>query len=73
MKDKKEKELDANAWKLVNVHGIPYQTNGSDCGVFCCTFMDYVSSNLEFDFSQENMPLFRKRLALCIMKKKIVL
>jgi len=38
----------------------PYQENGQDCGVFVCTFAEYLSRNMEFNFDQSHMPSFRQ-------------
>ena len=53
----------------ININ-IPIQTNGSDCGVFCCEFASYLSKGIELTFTQNDMPLFRKKICLAILKKE---
>lgn len=43
---------------------IPRQENGSDCGVFMCTFAEYQSRDKPYDFRQGDMNYFRKRMML---------
>ena len=45
---------------------IPKQNNGFNCGVFVC-MLNYIFPGLELSFCQEDMPHFRKRIALSIM------
>ncbi|THD22445.1 Sentrin-specific protease 2 [Fasciola hepatica] len=53
-KDKKGHPLlDSDSWKLVNTEdSVPQQMNGSDCGVFMCTYGEFLSRNARFTFSQ---------------------
>jgi sentrin-specific protease 1 len=58
-------------WELVpTLPTVPQQSNGSDCGVFSCMFADYISEDLPLQFSQADMPHFRQRLALQILRKQ---
>jgi Ulp1 family protease len=58
-------------WELVpTLPTVPQQSNGSDCGVFSCMFADYISEDLSLQFSQADMPHFRQRLALQILRKQ---
>lgn len=42
--DKKKVPLDVDAWDLSFAPpGVPRQTNCIDCGVFTCTFADYIA------------------------------
>lgn len=41
----------------------------SDCGVFTCTYAERLSRRREFDFSQDDMELIRKRMVLGIVNK----
>ena len=52
---------------------IPQQNNGYDCGVFACHFAECAGRGSSIDFSQSDMPYFRKRMILEIMNKKIAL
>ncbi|XP_049848276.1 sentrin-specific protease 1-like [Schistocerca gregaria] len=49
---------------------IPYQQNGSDCGVFVCMYMDCISRNAPFNFSQADMPKIRRHMLLSIVSNK---
>ena len=41
----------------------PQQENGFDCGVFTCQFMETLSRGEEFfNFTQKDMPYFRRRM-----------
>lgn len=44
------------------------QHDGSACGVFICKFADYAARGAKIDFKQENIPYFRKRMAIEILK-----
>merc|ERR1719352_1914517 len=46
----------------------PLQQNGSDCGVFCCKVGDYLSRDIQIDFSQEDVKYFRKRMIFEILR-----
>lgn len=65
--DKKKQELDQENWTCVDYRGgkdpdIPAQENGSDCGVFACTYAEYLTRPAKFNFSQKNMSYFRKKM-----------
>ena len=51
---------------------IPYQTNGSDCGVFALQYAEHVSRDAAFDFDQQDMPFLRLKTAADIMSLTIV-
>ncbi|KAI7862089.1 Senp1 mutant in complex with sumo-1 [Spinellus fusiger] len=69
--DKKKKVLDTSDWTLESPKNIPHQKNGSDCGVFTCTFAERLSRNLPFDFTQKDMVLIRRRMVFDISQKHI--
>lgn len=51
---------------------IPQQNNGSDCGVFCCKFAEFLARRMKIhsnSLSQKDMPLCRKRMLLEICGK----
>lgn len=50
----------------------PTQQNGFDCGVFTCTMAEYLSRNMPLLFSQEDMPLIRRRMAYEIGTGKLL-
>lgn len=49
----------------------PRQTNGYDCGVFVCRYADCLSRKSTFDFTQEDMPAFRKQIKSQILRGSI--
>ncbi|XP_025192463.1 sentrin-specific protease 1-like [Melanaphis sacchari] len=59
-------------WKMVTVSDIPYQENGHDCGVFVCTYAEYLARDAAFNFSQRHMKSFRQLIAYELTVKKLV-
>lgn len=57
-------ELNPLEWKQYSMaaEDIPQQGNGSDCGMFTCKYADYMSRGQPMSFSQQHMPLFRKKM-----------
>ena len=67
---------DSGDWTASRLHGGPeplshhvwnkrqvgQQSNGSDCGVFTLKVADYYSQNAPLDFSQADVPYFRKHI-----------
>lgn len=68
VKDKSGQEIDVSSWELDFVEDLPEQQNGFDCGVFMIKYADFYSRGLGLQFSQENMPYFRRRTAKEILK-----
>ncbi|XP_014279148.1 sentrin-specific protease 1 isoform X3 [Halyomorpha halys] len=54
--------LDLIDWKVQNIKNIPQQMNGSDCGIFACTYAEYCSRRAPFDFDQSKMQYFRRKM-----------
>lgn len=73
-KDKKKQDFDDENWRLVNSYseGIPQQKNCSDCGVFACTYAEYLTRQAKLKFSQEQMPYFRKKMIYEIITQQIL-
>ncbi|XP_047098399.1 sentrin-specific protease 1-like [Schistocerca piceifrons] len=71
--DKRNDEFNYDGWKTENVKEIPQQVNTSDCGVFCCVYSDCICRNASFNFSQEDMPYFRKKIVYEILSKKLMI
>jgi len=68
--DKKKVAFDTSDWTdlaFKSQSGNPRQQNGHDCGVFMARTADYLSRNGLLDFSQANMPYFRRRMVLEIL------
>lgn len=74
MSDKKKQEFSDSGWQLLNRSndGIPLQNNCSDCGVFACIYAEHLTRQADLDFSQEDMPYFRKRMIYEITKQTIL-
>jgi len=70
-KDKKKSELCLDGWRFSCLQDIPQQMNGSDCGMFTCKFAEYASRRAPINFSQDNMPYFRRRMIYEIIKLKL--
>jgi Ulp1 family protease len=50
----------------------PKQSNFSDCGVFICKFMDYITRERRFDFSQNDMEYFRILIGVELIKGTVL-
>lgn len=72
--DKLQKPLEAmSTWRKINMGtSVPQQSNGSDCGVFLCTYAEFLSRDAEFTFSQEDMPNIRKRMMYEILTRQLL-
>lgn len=73
--DKKKQDLDDENWRLLDQYhteGIPRQQNCSDCGVFACTYAEYLTRQAKLNFSQEHMPYFRKKMIYELVTKRIL-
>ncbi|XP_075212918.1 sentrin-specific protease 1-like isoform X2 [Lycorma delicatula] len=71
--DKKSKQFDISSWKTKNMADIPQQMNGSDCGMFACTFAEYKCRNAKINFSQEDMPYFRRKMVYEILTARLMI
>lgn len=60
---KRQETLETSGWAQFVPHDIPHQQNAHDCGMFMCTFADYISREQSFEFGQEDMPHLRRRMA----------
>lgn len=80
--------IDIVAWRWYNLYltpdkltygfplfsqDIPQQMNGSDCGMFACTFAEFSSRNAPYTFTQAHMPYLRRKAALEILTGKLLL
>jgi len=50
----------------------PQQENGADCGIFACKFAEFISREAPVNFTQEDMPYYRKRMIWEIAKKQLL-
>jgi sentrin-specific protease 1 len=72
--DKKKAALDLSGWELVysDRQVVPQQANGADCGCFASAFAYLLSEGLPIKYiSQADMPAFRQRLVMSIIKKAL--
>lgn len=60
--NKKNEELDLRKYVKEVVDCCPQQENGSDCGLFVCKVVEYLSRDEELLFCQHDMPYFRQRM-----------
>ena len=67
IKDPKGEE----SWSFVSIKSIPRQKNNYDCGVFTCVYALCVASGIGLNFSQQDIPLFRKHMCLSILNECI--
>lgn len=70
--DKRKQDFGNEDWRLIEKTDIPKQQNCSDCGVFACTYAEYLTRPAKFNFTQEDMPYFRKKMIYEIITKKII-
>jgi Ulp1 family protease len=48
--------------RLFNPQGTPRQLNGHDCGVFAMMCCNYISADREFDYSQNEIHSFFRKM-----------
>ncbi|CAH2104127.1 unnamed protein product [Euphydryas editha] len=72
-KDKKGQSFDDSGWTTQNLKDIPQQMNGSDCGMFACTFAEFSSRDAPYSFSQAHMPYLRRKAALEVLQARLLL
>ncbi|XP_051051093.1 sentrin-specific protease 2-like [Phodopus roborovskii] len=67
-------DLNPSEWKQYSMAAeeIPLQLNRNDCGVFACKYADYISRGQPITFSQQHMPLFRKKMVWEILHKRLL-
>lgn len=71
--DKKKTGFDTSDFILENIKKIPQQMNGSDCGMFACTFAEFLTRNAKITFSQEHMPYLRKKMIVEIITGELLI
>lgn len=70
--DKKQTAFDTLGWSFGNVQDIPKQSNGSDCGVFCCMYAEFITRNQHLIFTQQDMIHFRMKMIYEIFTGKML-
>jgi hypothetical protein len=63
--------LPSSFWKF-KIAKAPKQSNSSDCGVFVCKFMDFISRDKEITFIQDDMKYFRISIGIELMEGKFL-
>ena len=64
-------DVDVGSFVLVGTTpDTPRQENGSDCGVFSLMCADFLSERLGLPFSQRDIPHFRHRIALALLRRR---
>ncbi|KAK9878423.1 hypothetical protein WA026_022063 [Henosepilachna vigintioctopunctata] len=71
--DKKKTSYDTSDYNLECVKDIPQQMNGSDCGMFSCTFAEFYSRGAKFIFKQEDMPYLRSKMVVEIITGELLI
>ncbi|XP_059058188.1 sentrin-specific protease 1-like isoform X2 [Achroia grisella] len=71
--DKKGQPFDDKGWKAECLKNIPQQMNGSDCGMFACTFAEFSARGAPYTFTQAHMPYLRRKAALEILAGRLLL
>lgn len=62
----------AEGWDCyIYLKGVPQQTNNFDCGLFMYSIARCIVQGRTWDFSQADMPLLRRRLALSILESAV--
>lgn len=69
---KKGTDFDKSGWKLENVRDIPQQMNGGNCGVFACTFAEFVTRYANITFTHKDMIYLRRKMVLEILNGELI-
>ncbi len=64
-------QIMSSFWNF-QIFDTPKQNNLTDCGVFMCKFIDYISAGKPFDFSQEDIDYLRYQIGIEIMEGKLL-
>eukprot|EP00045_Choanoeca_perplexa_P011735 m.125537 g.125537 ORF g.125537 m.125537 type:complete len:707 (+) comp15747_c0_seq3:53-2173(+) len=70
--NKKNAPFDFTGWQDVTKPDCPTQTNAVDCGVFTTRFAEYLSRDADFDFTQDDMAYYRRRMTYELVKVKLM-
>ncbi|XP_052123690.1 sentrin-specific protease-like [Frankliniella occidentalis] len=69
-KDGDFEDIDISQWSANHVLA-PRQMNGYDCGVFVCAYARYEAEGAVMNFSQKDMPHYRKMIGLSILSGEL--
>lgn len=72
-KDKKKETLNEEDYQMMDHQSmhVPTQQNGFDCGVFSIMAADFLSDNLPFTYTQNDMEKLRNKIASSILNVNI--
>ena len=72
-KDKKCAPLDLSDWQdvIYTIADTPHQTNGFDCGMFMSRAAEHLVRGVMVDFTQDDMPDFRRRMILELAQSRL--
>ncbi|XP_057668612.1 sentrin-specific protease 1-like [Diorhabda carinulata] len=70
--DKKKCPLYTTDFKLENLKDIPQQSNGNDCGIFTCTYAEFITRDAKIGFDQEHIPYLRKKMAVEVLAGELL-
>jgi sentrin-specific protease 1 len=71
--DTKMSKLDTSGWQTENVQKIPQHMNENDCGVFTCTFAEYICHSADISVTQEEIPYFQRKMVYEIYPCKLLI
>jgi sentrin-specific protease 1 len=63
--------LPTHRWSSPHID-TPQQDNVNDCGVFCCTYMDYILQDKPWDFDARHTPYLRYCMALTLIQQHLM-
>lgn len=69
---KRKHGINWDDWKFIVAEDVPLQQNMSDCGMFTCQFAECISRDAPFQFTQQHMPYYRKRVVYEILHSALL-
>lgn len=71
--DKRKHAIDMDEWTLDSTgkEGAPQQQNGYDCGMFSTMYADFITDDLPFEFSQEDIADYRRKSVAAILRGEL--
>jgi hypothetical protein len=59
-------------FEIIHARSLPRQKNSYDCGMYVCKFAEFIINKREFTFSDNDMPRYRRKMVLSILRRKII-
>mmetsp|Transcript_37445 Transcript_37445/g.69723 ORF Transcript_37445/g.69723 Transcript_37445/m.69723 type:complete len:183 (+) Transcript_37445:1-549(+) len=71
--DKRKHAIDTDEWTLdaTGKAGAPQQQNGYDCGMFSTMYADFITDDLPFEFSQDDIAGYRRKAVAAILRGEL--